>query len=90
MSSLELGCTWPGGAYDGATEDGKHALLTRPPRSPFRYRIGSGGADGALDRGTGAVQSRGSTRPVQLLHLWAVWYSSERWPGPLKARTGLR
>ncbi len=50
LPGFSLGRTCPGGAYDGATDDGKHALLTRPPRSPLRYRIGSGGADGALHR----------------------------------------
>ena len=65
-AACSLSVTCPVGAYDGATEDGKHALLTRPPRLPFRYRIGSGGADGALRRATRTVQSHGSTRPVQL------------------------
>ena len=29
--------TWPEGAYEGATAEGKQALLTRPDPVPFRY-----------------------------------------------------
>lgn len=34
---VRLLCTWPEGAYEGATADGKQALLTRPEPSPLRY-----------------------------------------------------
>ena len=41
--------TWPEGAYEGATVEGKQQLLTMPLSVPFRYRIGSEvGALGAL------------------------------------------